>query len=129
MAVAPDDVGTVWHDVAPMLEPALKHADDGTTMDEVRRHVEDMTSMLWLYVTDNGIEMSIVLSMENNELYAWLIGGHDMEKWLDELVGHMRRYALENGMTGLRAVTRPGLARTLRKRGWRTSAEIVRLPV
>jgi len=104
------------------LAAALEHADDGTTLDEIKQQILDGRSMLWMY----GEQMSIVLSVENNRLYAWLIGGHSLDEWIDELIAAMRRYAKEHGMDGLQAVARPGLARKLRRKGWKTTAEIIR---
>lgn len=129
VSIPPDDIGRVWLEVVPMLEPALEHGDDGTTTGDVWRELKNQRAMLWLHETDGDLDMAVVLTEENRSLYAWLIGGHGMDRWLDDLIDHMRRYAKENRMVGLKAVTRPGLARTLRKRGWRTNAEIVRTEV
>lgn len=80
--------------------------------------------MLWIL---DDLSMAAVMTQENGYLYAWLIGGRDMESWLDALIAMMLRYARQYHMKGLKAVARPGLARVLRKRGWTATAEIVRL--
>lgn len=110
--------------VAPLLVPALDIADDGTTLRDVREAVESGRAMLWLL---DDLSMVAVMSDQNGYLYAWLLGGHDMDSWIDMLISAMLRYARQFEMKGLKAVTRPGLGRVLRKRGWKVTAEIVRL--
>lgn len=80
--------------------------------------------MLWLL---DDLSMVAVMSEQNGYLFAWLLGGTNMEAWLDRLYDAAIRYAKEYQMKGLKAVTRPGLGRVLRKRGCTTTAEIVRL--
>jgi len=106
---------------------ALEIGDDGTTLDEVRQQINDRRSMLWVGYIGDTHKMSIVLTIENTALYAWLMGGEDMDDWIDPLVAAMRRYAREKGLTHLKAVTRPGLAKTLK--GWRTTATIIRAEI
>lgn len=128
LGIHPDELHKWWPQAAKHLQPALDHADDGTTLDEVRQQIVDGRSMLWVYAEDEHL-MSAVLSIENNRLYAWLIGGAQIGLWLDTLLEAMRRYAQESGMDGLSAVTRPGIARMLRQRGWTTHAEIIRITI
>jgi hypothetical protein len=109
------------------LQPAIDIADDGTTLEEVREQLLDGRSMLWTYVDEGEHVMSVVLTDENSYLYAWLLGGRSMDGWLDELIEAMRRYAFEKGYKGLKAVARPGLAKTLRAKRWKTIAEITRI--
>ena len=123
--IRPDELQHYWPNASKRLAAALEHADDGTTLDEIKQQILDGRSMLWEY----GDKMSVVLSVENNRLYAWLIGGRDLDEWIDELIEAMKRYAKESGMSGLQAVTRPGLARKLRRKGWVTQAEMIRMDI
>lgn len=116
----------VWKEIAPMLERPLTFANDGTTIGDVYEQLKSRQSMLWTASTDKTV-MALVLTNENNWLYAWLIGGSGIDDWLGELLRHMKRYAREFGYRGLKTVTRPGLARRLRKEGWKTEAEIIRI--
>jgi hypothetical protein len=125
LGIHPDELHKYWETSAKHLAAPLKYGDDGTTLDEIKQQIVDGRSMLWVY----GDQMSIVLSVENNRLYAWLIGGVDLDRWIDELIAGMRRYAKENNMIGLKAVARPGLARKLRRKAWVTTAEIIRMEI
>ena len=109
-----------------MLMPAIVIGDDGTTLEEVHDQIMTQKSMLWIAHVDERWVMSFVLTVENGALYAWLIGGELMSEWLDDVIVAMKRYAKESGLTHLKSVARPGLAKKLRSKGWKTTAEIIR---
>ena len=128
-AIQPDNLGRWWPAVAHQLIAPLSYADDGTTLKEIRESLEKREAMLWVGHNGSDHVVTMVLAIENGALFAWLVAGERMDEWIDEVMAAMRRYAREFKLTHIKSVVRPGLARKLRKKGWRTTAEIVKAKI
>lgn len=147
--VRPDQLGQWWSTVGPMLIEPLSRIDDDETLDDVRASIKNGDSMLWIWLDGQGdldghpkglaiakndlgkrqkVMMALVLRVHHSWLHAWLVAGEQMDLWLEPVVGEMRKHAETLGLRGCQAVARPGLAKALRQRGWRSIAELVRLP-
>ena len=125
--VAPWDLDEFWPTAEPLLREAMERLETGETLDDVYRQVARANALLWLWQSAGETKMALVLENQDGWLSAWLVGGEDMTDWIDDGLAAMDRYAVEAGLKGCRATTRPGIARALRERGWSKIAEVVQV--
>ena len=83
--------------------------------------------MLWLVreVPRGTLAAALVSYINGDALTVWLMGGQDMAKWAPDVSPLLQRYAEEHDLTRVEAYTRPGMARLLRRIGWRHHQSIL----
>lgn len=119
-----------WPVVGPMLQQALDRGGDDIPLAEVRDSIADRKAALWVVIGDNGeIVAAQVMHLPDNRdaVMVWLMGGRDFLEWQPIMQPLLQRYARQHGRGYVECNARPGIGRALRKHGWRTSHELVRL--
>lgn len=121
-----ETVADFWPDVLPMLAPAMKIGGDNTTPAELLDMLRGARCALWI-VEDIEIVAAMVLHFphDRDSLMVWLMGGRDFDAWQPVAQPLLQRYARDHGKRYVEAYARPGLAKKLRRDGWRTRYELV----
>jgi citrate lyase beta subunit len=118
--VPTEEVGAVWHTVAPLLATAVERDEGRRTLHDVLRSLVNGQAMLWI-VSDGEPIGAIVTARadyarEMRLRIDWL-AGERFEEWahlVSEVVNHARHY----GFAAVEFGGRPGLAKTLEKHGF-----------
>lgn len=115
-----------WPVVEPMLSPALDRGGDLLSISDVKEHIRSGRCMLWI-VEETTVVAALVMHLpdDRDSLMVWLMGGRDFSDWQPTVQPLLQRYARDVGRTYVEAYARPGLAKKLRKSGWRTRHELV----
>lgn len=110
-----------------MLAGALSYAR-GHTLESVLEDLKAQRSLLWVLQTDGAIRAAAVCYPDRkaSAVHVWLLGGDDMDEWLDSLIAALERYARDEGLEAIQAGVRMGLARVLNRRGWDMEYTMVR---
>ena len=127
--VSPEYLDRAWTVSAPHLAGALTRGCRGYTLEDVRRLLDDEKAMLWHVRRGDDVAASVVCYPDRRGgcVHIWLMGGEDMEVWIDTLIQTLRRYARDEGLSALQAEVRPGLGRVLNRKGWQIQTTCTRL--
>ena len=81
-----------------------------------------------LHAFEFGIVITEIRKYDGEQvLVAHLLSGERFEDWKEECVERLREFAAKHECCAIEALCRPGLARTLKRIGWRTRNVQVRL--
>ena len=114
-----------------MLIPALERSGDNIPITEVFDHIASSKASLWVIKEDDQVIAAMVLHLpdDRDSLMVWLMGGKDFKDWCDTAIPLLQAYAQQHGKHWVECNARPGIGRELRKHGWRTTHELIRLAV
>jgi hypothetical protein len=129
--VSIEHLDRAWLDSASHLASALARGCRGYTLEDVRRMLDDEKALLWQVRRGDSVAASVVCypDQRGDCVHIWLMGGEEMEGWIDALIKALRRYARDEKLSALQAEVRPGLGRVLNRRGWQIETTCVRVPV
>lgn len=81
--VLEDEIGMVWKNCVPLLQPAL---GEGETMDQVLAALFSKKAQLWIGATETEIQVACVteITRKGGCLYCniWLTGGRSVNNWM-----------------------------------------------
>lgn len=96
-----DQLGLVWKDCAPLLQPAL---GEGETIEKVLAALFSKDAQLWIGATEDEIQVACVTELVRRGgcLYCniWLTGGKGVNNWL-YFLETIEAWAKENGCDGM----------------------------
>jgi hypothetical protein len=114
-----------WPKVAKWCEAALAHGGDLLNLDDVKQGVADREMQLWVIHEWRDLKAVCVTSINvwprAKVLTAIIVGGEEMDKWVEPLVDLLVRYGRAEGCKTVDAHGRRGWTKTLRSLGWRDS--------
>ena len=118
-----------WPVVEPMIQAALDRGGDDIPASDVKALIADKRASLWVVREGGEIVAAQVMHLpdDRDAVMVWLMGGRDFIEWQPVMQPLLQRYAREHGRRFVECNARPGIGRILRKQGWRTSHELVRL--
>ncbi|MEM7003118.1 MAG: hypothetical protein AAF529_20185 [Pseudomonadota bacterium] len=129
--VETDLIPKIWPEVRELIGDALKHAQgDGVSPDVLLPDLlnEDLGMLL---VTDHDrIRMVMVFGIERTTITKFcihILAGDDMQEWFDWAWPKVQGVAELVGAECIEASCRPGMAKLLKKRGWKQQAVIMRI--
>ena len=127
--VPADLVGTCWDEVAPMLEKATDRSGGRYNIVDVYDKLTNDIAQLWVAMEENEIVAAFVTEItaygQKKMLTVHFAGGSKMMEWLDEIDSIFRRWALDNGCSGVELTGRKGWVKALEGVGWKPSFVIV----
>lgn len=129
--VPPHLLDVFWPIARELLESSMARYGRAEMHEDVRRRIAEQTALLWIWAELNEApSCAMVLEPDYDYLNVWLLGGDGRwreraDTWIDSIY----RYAQQAGYKGVRATARPGLARILKARGWKATAEQVEIVI
>jgi hypothetical protein len=95
------DLGRVWKDVAPLLEPALA---EGETLPQVLTALFNKSAQLWIGADKTGPHVACVTELvrKGGSYYCniWLAGGKGINNWI-YFLETIEAWAREQGCNGM----------------------------
>jgi hypothetical protein len=119
------DLHLVWHDLWPLLEPAVKRSPDYSAGDragpDVLARLIARDAQLWAVYEDGrpvaAITTWITLDPEKR-CRIWLVGGSRVRDWVGDFLPKVEAWARGLGCVALTASGRDGWTRLAKKMGW-----------
>lgn len=127
-----DAVDHVFETLSRQIERALSHgAGDRTTAEHLKEAVKQNRMSLWVVHDGPEIVACVVVSIAHHPkkraVFVQATAGRDLDQWIDQIEPLLRDCRDLVGADMIEAECRPGLARRLKKRGWRTKALLMEL--
>jgi hypothetical protein len=134
-AVPASMIPLVWDRVVPQLEKPIALSHGEVTLDSIKARI--MSGDVLLITVSRGIEIIAVNTVEVREsesglraLYIPLIGGSEMEEWMDRFLKIVKAIAKDFNCTELRGIAaRKGWMRKLKPLGWSEVSTIIKCDV
>jgi hypothetical protein len=119
----------VWHEFAPLLEPAVRRTPDKP---DVLARLIARDAQLWAVYDEAtpiaAIVTTIMLNASMKKCRLWLVGGCRVRDWAGELLPQIERWARGLGCTAMCASGREGWARLARQLGWENVGTVAGFP-
>lgn len=131
--VPAEQIGAAWPSIHPLIERALRHGQgDGTTAEHVRAKLLLGDSRLWVAQLEDGRILGGVIWAARRydtgvKIHVDFIFGTDLSEWLSDLMMLGRHVQIETGAMCIEGSCRPGLAKILKRYGWREKAVIMEM--
>lgn len=130
--VPPASVAAVWPTVLPYIARGLRHGEGDTlTADGIRADIEAGNMLLWAVHEGADILAAVILQVAQyparRSLVVVMLAGRDMPRWVDQVEGLLRDYRDIIGADDISSVSRWGIAKQLKERGWQQRAVVMRL--
>lgn len=128
-------IDLIWDRVAPQLERPIALSHGEVTLESIKRRL--ITGDVLLITVSRGTEIIAVNTVEVREsesglraLYIPLIGGSEMEDWMDRFLDIVKAIAKDFNCTELRGIAaRKGWMRKLKPLGWSEVSTIIKCDV
>lgn len=132
-AVPPEQAREVLAEFAVEVRKALESGQgDATNVADVAESITTGRSRVWVAHDEEGLWGVAVVTIPEypagRKVYVELLAGRDMDRWADEMETALQQCAALVDAMCIEGSCRPGLARRLRRRGWRTKAVIMEAP-
>lgn len=132
LSVSVPQLGAVWSRLVPMIERGLSHGQgDNTTVDHMLFSLVKGRTNLWVAMEGDNLLAGVILSVKTTDagrkLWIDMLAGGERWKWADQLESLVAEYAKLTGSNCIECSCRPGLARILKRRGWRQKAIVMEL--
>lgn len=128
-------IGLIWDRVVPHLEKPIALSHGEVTLESIKARI--MSSDVLLITVSRGTEIIAVNTVEVRTsesglraLYIPLIGGSEMNEWMDRFLDIVRAIAKDFNCTELRGIAaRKGWMRKLKPLGWSEVSTIIKCDV
>jgi len=131
--VKPETIQSIWGQVQPMIERALKHAQgDTTSTDDIYEDIVSGDMKLW--VVHDNMDVNAVIGFEIKQypklrvMFINFISGKNMAEWIDDAEKLLFDYRDLTGCDAIQSSSRPGMVKKLVERGWKKKATIMEAP-
>jgi|TARA_Y100001951_G_C11162351_1_gene195484 hypothetical protein len=122
-------VDTCWDEVAPMLERATDRSGGRYSIEDVYNKIVNEIAHLWVALEGKEIVAAFVTEItaygQKKMLTVQFAGGSKMIEWVGEIDSIFRRWALDNGCSGVELTGRKGWVKALEGLGWKPSFVVV----
>lgn len=131
-AIPADMIDVMWPLVEPHLQRVIDVAHGELTLYSLRERLKSAFSIL--IAINKGKDIIAVNTLEIRDfdsglraLFIPVVGGNDMNEWMDDFLKVAKSIAIEHGCSELRGIAvRKGWIRKLEPEGWETLHQIVR---
>jgi len=114
----------VWHELAPLLEPAVRRSADFSAVDragpDLVAHLLAGEAQLWAVYDDGQPIAAIVTRIQQTHerrCLLWLIGGRRLRTWAGDFLVELETWARSLGCVALWGCGRPGWGRIVEEFG------------
>lgn len=127
--VRPADVRSIWPVVGPMIDKALRCGQgDESSSEYVLARIEAGLAQLWIVGDIQAVcVVSVIETDAARKLNVDVLTGKGMHRWEDQLEALLLEFRDITGSKCIEASCRRGLAKRLKKRGWREKAIVMEL--
>lgn len=116
MIVPPQAVKHVWHQVEPLLQPAVD-MNDGYLIEDVYVALRTGRHMLWVYGNTDKIHAALTLEVLNyprtKRVFVIFVGGDKFVDW-KEYFPMLHDYAMVVGASSIEGIGRKGFVKALK---------------
>lgn len=130
-SVAPEIAPGIWGKFRPLIERALSRGAGCTTPEHMLAAILSGDMNLWAVHEGADIIALVVVSVRTTSTKKYvcveLVAGRDLDRWIGRLEGLWREFRDLTGADTIQASCRAGIARRLKRRGWRTRAQLMEL--
>lgn len=123
-AIPPTLIDVVWSECVKYVQDVVDVSHDEITVDSVKQRCLDGHSLLLIVSRQGEIIAVNLLELRTFDsgikaLYVPVVGGTDMDIWMDQFLDVVKAIAKDFGCRELRGLAaRPGWVRKLKSRGW-----------
>lgn len=132
-AIAPEELPAVWPQVSYLVARALEYDPAGMSLDTVAQRLLDNKYLLILMLDELKLlaALTVELVTTNNVKTCNIItaGGIQADDWTDPFLDALEVLAKEQGAAKLTLIGRPGWAKRLRGRGFKTTHIKLEAPI
>lgn len=122
LSVAHSDLERTWPKVKDMLEKGLERVNmkDCYRMEDIYHDIDSSKKQLWIATDGKEINGAIVTAIQSfptqkRELFVFLLGGNDADKWLSQATETLTNYARGWGCTMISGGGREGWIKKFKK--------------
>ena len=128
--VSPEALPRVWPKVEAAVRKGLMHTDGDTASSELLyREVLEGRAIMWAGHKDSEISLVVIFDIRligsRRMVFIKMLAGNDLDQWIEDGLCLLKDYAKIIGAEGIRTSCRPGLARLLKRRGWKKKAVVM----
>ena len=126
--VEPYLIDAVWPDVEAMVERALRHGQgDEVTVDDIRQQAVDGAMGVLVVTLEKVVGVCVfrIVDAQVRKVWVDILAGVDLDSWADAIESALNQIKEGIGATCVEGSCRPGLARYLKRRGWRRKSIIM----
>jgi hypothetical protein len=122
-AVPPQMVGFLWDRVEPIIQRVIDRAPRDLDMGKTYDHLINGRHLLVIITRGTEIVAACTMDVKTTDtgekvLYLPIVGGDDLESWVEPFLEVAKGVARDYGCTRIRGTGRAGWARKLKKHGW-----------
>lgn len=129
--VPPDLATSVWERFLPLIERALSRGAGCTTPTHMLAEILTGDMQLWAVHEGEDVIAAVVVSVRKTSVKTSvcveLVAGRDLDRWIGKLEDLWREFRDLAGADTIQASCRGGIARRLKRRGWRVRAQLMEL--
>lgn len=124
-------VDVVWHIVEPILQRVVDVSHDEISCESIKEHVLKGNVLLLAICRDDqiiAVNTAEVRTFDTGKkaLYIPVVGGEDLDNWMDQFLNVAKLIAVEHGCEELRGIAvRRGWLKKLAPLGWKENCTIV----
>lgn len=128
--VSPEALSRVWPKAETAIRKGLMHTGgDTASAGLLYREVLEGRAIMWAGHRDEEISLVIIFDIRligsRRMIFIKMLAGRDLAQWIEDGLYLLKDYAKIIGAEGIRASCRPGLARLLKRRGWKKKAVVM----
>lgn len=127
--VRPHQVDVVWPLIEEWVERGLRHGQgDESTPEQLKNTVVTGDNLLWIAVIGDRLQAALFVAVQDTnvrKLFVDMLVGENMDTWIDAMQSKLVTFKDLMGATCIESSCRPGLAKYLRKLGWKPKATIM----
>jgi hypothetical protein len=115
--VQPEEIPVAWPGVVNHITQALKYSYE-LELEEVRRKLLTGEMQLWLVTDEGRLKATLVTEITPPIFNLLLVGGEDVDEWIDHLVEVCEWFGAQHGCKYLEVVGREGWRKIGRRLGF-----------
>jgi hypothetical protein len=122
----------LWDDIKPHIDRVVALAEDEISTQSMYERAKNGEILVIIICRDTDIVAALTLEVRTFDtgvkaLYVPVVGGNEMESWLDQFLNVAKAIAKDFGCTQLRGIAvRKGWLRILQSKGWDEVCTIIK---
>ena len=131
--IPPEYVDNVWPQVEEYLRGAAKYTYGRYEVEDIRDYLHHYDWLLWVAFKDDGEVVGTVVTHfieypRCRYLACPFVAGKDLDSWKAPMLNQLKRWARDNGCTGLESSARIGWERALKDHDYKAIWQTFQMP-